>query len=278
VFDPNDTARAEIKDTLLYYSDYAVKGEMTLGGKKYTVMLTDDLASGDFRPKVGDRPSGKLLIDRDGDGKFDRRFESYDPGKPFNIAGVTYEIQGVTANGGKFDLVKSARTVAEIAPPPDLHSGQKALTFEAKTTDGKSVAFPSSFKGKIVMLDFWAMWCGPCVGELPNLTAAYKTYHGKGFEILGISLDQPNMAEKLATFTKEHEMPWAQVYEGKLWDVSLVKMHGVNAIPFAILVDGDTGEVLAGDGLRGAALATTIEKALAKKEASGTLKAGQPAL
>lgn len=272
IFDRNDPepGRAAIRDALLYYSDYAVRGEMVLGGKSYTVLLTDDLATGDFRGKDGAAPASRLLIDRDGDGKFDRRFESYDPGKPFNLGGVTYQLQGIAANGSKFEVVKSTQTVAEIAPPPALHTGKQALTFEAKTTDGKSISFPTSFKGKVVMLDFWAMWCGPCVGELPNLTAAYQQYHNQGFEILGISLDQPNMAEKLAAFTKEHNMPWAQVYEGKLWDVSLVRMHGVNAIPFAILVDGDTGEIV-GEDLRGAALPRTIAAALEKKKARGTL-------
>lgn len=272
LFDARDPApaRAPVKDALLYYSDYAVRGEMVLGGKKYGVLLTDDAVTGDFSGKSGTGPGGRLLIDRDGDGKFDRRFESYDAGKPFNLGGVTYQLQNIATNGGRLEVVKSTQTVAEIAPPADLHAGQPALRFEAKTTDGKNISFPSSFKGKVVLLDFWAMWCGPCIGELPNLTAAYKQYHDRGFEILGISLDQPNMAEKLAAFTKEHGMPWQQVYEGKLWDVSLVKMHGVNAIPFAILVDGDTGEILADNatnGLRGASLAPTIARALAKKGA-----------
>src|SRR5262249_23091530 len=123
-----------------------------------------------------------------------------------------------------------------------------------------------SYKGRIVMLDFWATWCGPCLGELPHITQAYKQFHTKGFDILGVSLDQPDMAEKLAAFTKEKEMPWPQIYEGKFWDVSLVKLHGITSIPFAMLVDGDTGEVLAsGNELRGPQLLTAVEKALSKK-------------
>src|SRR5207247_2380672 len=111
----------------LYYGDYALSGEMALGGKTYRVMLTDDMATGDFRGKEGQRSGVNLLIDRNGDGKFDRRFEFYDARKPFNLGGTTYEVKGLTAQGGKIALVKSAQTVAEIPPPPDLSAGKKAL-------------------------------------------------------------------------------------------------------------------------------------------------------
>jgi hypothetical protein len=101
---------------------------------------------------------------------------------------------------------------------------------------------------------------------LPHVTEAYAKYSGQGFEILGISLDQPNMAEKLAQFTKERNMPWKQIYEGKYWDVSLVKDFGVQGIPFVLLIDGDTGEILAdASTLRGPQLLKTIESSLAKK-------------
>src|SRR5437016_12598023 len=73
--------------------------------------------------------------------------------------------------------------------PKTPAKGDKVISFTTTTTDGKKVVFPDDFKGKVVLLDFWATWCGPCMGEAPNVVAVYKKYHEKGFEILGISLD-----------------------------------------------------------------------------------------
>jgi thiol-disulfide isomerase/thioredoxin len=269
-FDKSDPTRAALKGFLFYYSDYARTGEIALGEKKYNALLADNLATGDFRGKTDEaRDSGvKLFLDVNGDGKFDRRYESYDVRQPFNIGGTTYEIAGLTASGDKLKIEKSSKTVAEVAVPATLGAGKKALTFKTKTTAGQDLDFPSSYKGKLVLLDFWATWCGPCIGELPNLTAMYEKFHPKGLEVLGISLDQPDAAQKLASFTKEKNMSWPQVYDGKYWQAEIAKLYNVDSIPRAFLVDGDTGEILAtGESLRGPELEKTIGPLLAKKMA-----------
>lgn len=269
-FDPNDANRAALKDVILYYTDYVYEGTLPVGGKELRAVLLDQYASGDFRGTPGERGSGiMLLIDVNSNGVFDARGERYDAAKPFNIGGTTYELKGLSADGSAFEVAKSAQQVAEIVPPPDLSVGKKALTFEAKTTDDKPVSFPSSYKGKVVLLDFWATWCGPCIGELPHLLAAYEKYHPKGLEVLGISLDREGAAEKLAAFTKERKMPWAQVYDGKFWEARVAQMYGVNSIPRAYLVDGTTGEILAaGNDLRGPQLDKTLEKIMANRVAA----------
>jgi peroxiredoxin len=160
-----------------------------------------------------------------------------------------------------------SRVAAAEQPKVAYAAGQKAPAFEVKTTDGKTVKFPFDFKGKVVLLDFWAMWCGPCRAELPNLTAAYQQYHSQGLEILGISLDRENAAAKLAVFTKDNNMPWPQVYDGKYWKAALAVQYGVRSIPQPLLVDGDTGIILAeGHEARGPRLAKAVQKALATKK------------
>jgi thiol-disulfide isomerase/thioredoxin len=117
------------------------------------------------------------------------------------------------------------------------------------------------------MLDFWATWCGPCIREIPNMKKAYEENHENGFEILGISFDQENMEEKVKGFLEKNEMPWSQIYEGKYWETSLGKMHDVSGIPFVLLVDGDTGEILGtAKELRGEGLSEFIAQQLEKKK------------
>lgn len=267
-------------DILLYYRDYASKGEITLEGKKYPIMILDEMATGHFDADPATKapaatPSAPpampprmvaMLIDRDGDGKFDLRYERYDLSKPFNIAGKTYELGKISPDGTKITLLPSATQVAEVAIPPSLQVGKPALAFSRQVIGGKTVSFPGDYKGKVVMLDFWATWCGPCIGEIPGLVKAYEKYHDKGFEVLGVSLDQENQQAKVESFTKAHNMTWPQVYDGKFWKAEVAQMYSIDSIPHAILVDGDTGKILAdGEVLRGESLDGTISKALASK-------------
>ncbi len=251
-FDPKDPRREQLKNTLLYYGDYGYQLSFKLDGKEMSTYVAGSV-----------REKSRLSLDRDGNGRVSPRLEVATVGKPFNFTGTTY-VFNVT--DGELSLEKAAEPVDMTPLPPDLAVGKKALTFTAKTMDGAEISFPDSFKGKIVMLDFWATWCGPCIGEIPHMKEAYAEYHDKGFEILGVSFDQKDMEEKVLEFMKEKEITWPQIYEGKLWETSLGIQHDVSGIPFVLLVDGDTGEILAdARQLRGDGLKDLIGKMLEKK-------------
>ncbi|MBU6174184.1 MAG: TlpA family protein disulfide reductase, partial [Planctomycetes bacterium] len=216
-FDPKDPSRAALAKTLMFYTDYGTEYSFQLDGKPFTTFVSGALTG-----------SESLPVDRDGNGKYSRRFESVRLGKPFNFTGSTYVF---SLSEGRLALQKSAEPM-ELQPlPPNLVVGQKALSFKAKTMKGEEIEFPAGYRGKLVMLDFWATWCGPCVGEVPHMKEAYAEYRDKGFEILGISFDQENMEEKVNNFLQSKEIGWNQVYEGKGWETTLGSMHDVSAIP-----------------------------------------------
>jgi thiol-disulfide isomerase/thioredoxin len=261
-FDKSDPNRAPLKSTLLYYNDYGYEGEITLGGKPYKVMLNDAMAKGDFRGAKGEARSGvNLLIDVNGNGKFESRGESYDVTKPFNIGGTTYEIADMTRDGSSFTVAKSSQTVAEIPPPPDHSVGQPITAFEATDTAGKAVKFPGDYKGKVVLVDFWATWCGPCMAEMPNVVKAYGKYHEKGFEILGVSLDSDKSIKNMPEVMEKAGMTWRQIADAKYWDAEIAQKYVIKSIPATFLVDGNTGKII-GANLRGEALDKALEKAL----------------
>ena len=131
------------------------------------------------------------------------------------------------------------------------------LDLKFTAVDGRTVDI-SKMRGKVVLVDFWATWCPPCRAEVPGVVAAYKKYHNKGFNVVGISLDQDKSA--LLRFTKENGMVWPQYFDGKGWDNEISSSFGINEIPAMWLV-GKDGKVLttnARDDLDG-----QIEKALA---------------
>ncbi len=141
-----------------------------------------------------------------------------------------------------------------------LVEGAKFPDFDEKDLQEKPLNL-AAYKGKVVLVDFWATWCGPCVGELPNVLAAYEKHHAAGFEIVGISLDSDKA--KLEKFIETKKMPWQQYFDGKGWENKLAGKYGVNSIPATYLLDGE-GKIIA-KNLRGEALEEAVAKALEKK-------------
>jgi len=135
--------------------------------------------------------------------------------------------------------------------------GSVAPEFIMNDVNDKPVSL-SSFKGQVVLIDFWASWCAPCREENPNVVKAYETYKAKGFTILGVSLDQEKAAW-LEAITKD-KLAWTQVSDLKYWDNAAAKLYKVQSIPANFLLDKE-GRIIGRD-LRGPALEAKLAEVL----------------
>jgi peroxiredoxin len=151
-----------------------------------------------------------------------------------------------------------------VPPAGDPAVGTQAAPFTATTMDGETVRFPDDFAGQVVLLEFWATWCSPCIAQVPYLRATHERFAGQGFEIFGISLDAPQTSgERVAQFLTKRELGWPQVYRDS---GAIANAYGVQAIPTAYLVDGDTGEIIAaGEQVHGPFLEVTVAEALERR-------------
>lgn len=141
------------------------------------------------------------------------------------------------------------QTEMMVAKTEAIKVGAEAPELILPTKDNKDLAL-SSFRGKIVLIDFWASWCAPCRKELPNVKRVYEKYKNKGFEILGVSLDK-DRDTWLEAIDKEG-LKWPQVSDLKFWQSEACQTYAVQSIPYTVLVDKE-GKIIATD-LRGADL------------------------
>ncbi len=197
------------------------------------------------------------------------RFEGLKPGEYLLSASIPHpnsKTSPVAAYKDKVE-VKAEVPVAELGEiPMEIYAylvpGDMAPNFTAQHYDGTTFQL-SDYRGKYVLLDFWATWCGPCIGEIPNLNAVHKAYAGEQFELISLSLDKNIELPK--KFHEERPSPYVHGYLGE-WNKTETtgKAYGVRGIPSLWLI-GPDGKIVARD-LRGKAIGEAVKKALQGEE------------
>lgn len=137
--------------------------------------------------------------------------------------------------------------------------GKPAPDFSLPDVNGKEVKL-SSFKGKYVLVDFWASWCGPCREENPNVVRAYNQFKNKNFTVLGVSLDRPGQKDNWLGAIKADNLTWTHVSDLKYWESSIIPLYQFDGIPYNVLID-PAGMVI-GENLKGNRLTAKLEEVL----------------
>jgi len=238
---------------IIYFRDNHRLGEIELGGVTYKIAIIDENSDSLF----DDLDHDQLLIDIDQDGELLASSDSHERywlDVPFNIDGTVYAATSVSADGSSIVVDKSDAWVDQKFP---LAVGFPAPDFSAVDADGNDLSF-SSLLGKIVVLDFWASWCGPCRDDLPHVEQVAKDYADRGVVVIGIDLDRNEGAFTGAI--SYFGLTYGQVFDGA--DGTVSSLYRVSGIPMSYLIDREG--IIRGKSLRGDDLKRAIDGLLSK--------------
>ncbi|MDE0469125.1 MAG: redoxin domain-containing protein [Candidatus Poribacteria bacterium] len=183
-------------------------------------------------------------------------FEKLEERYPDNYY-VLDELARIHEELGNSELAEKYRK--KVNPMSEL-VGKVVPDFTATDLDGKPISL-QQYRGKVILLDFWAIWCGFCLAEMPNVKRVYDTYKDQGFDIIGVNLDTDE--RRLRNYLKENDIQWRQIFSGQKWKSPLVQQYHIRSIPAPCLIAKD-GTLISSEA-RGVKLEQLVAEALKDK-------------
>jgi S1-C subfamily serine protease/thiol-disulfide isomerase/thioredoxin len=256
-------------DRIFFYRKSGREGEVVLDGKHYPLLVLDENSDARF----DDLQNGSLFIDLNQDGILEKTMDSaefFPLKQPFNVHGKVWEVGSMSADGLHITLRPSK---ANVPIKLYLTPGNPAPQFTGTALDGKSLDLKAeAAKGKYLLLDFWASWCGPCRGEFPTLRRVSARYEKHGLTIVGVTLDSKK--DLAVNAAEQAKLTYRHVFDGRGWQNAVAQLYRVQGIPQTYLLDGEL-KIIA-KGLRGPALEKRLQELLGPGDAAAAEAVDKP--